>query len=146
MIPKFNSPDFQYIEPTYKDSKYCGLTSVKSQIVSTNTFNHRTDFCYSYKTQKDVLSMEIQQKNVLMFLVSKSLPPEFTLFPQAYIFLEVVTNQCQICQIFSTFLQIEHKNTQAMNSAIGKGSLWHPSFTVYSISNKEKFNHLQIVN
>lgn len=96
MIPKFNSPDFQYIEPTYKDRKYCGLTSVKSQIVSTNTFNHQTDFCYSYKTQKDALSMEIQQKNVLMFLVSKSLPLESTILPQAYIFLEVVAIQTKV--------------------------------------------------
>lgn len=79
-----------------KINKYCGLTSVQSQIVSMNTFHHRTRFCYSYKTQKGVLSMEIQQNNVLMVLVSKSLPLESTLFPQTYIFLEVVAIQTDV--------------------------------------------------
>jgi len=40
--------------------------------------------------------MEIQQNNVLMVLVSKSLPLESTLFPQTYIFLEVVAIQTDI--------------------------------------------------
>lgn len=40
--------------------------------------------------------MEIQQNNVLMVLVSKSLPLESTLFPQTYIFLEVVAIQTDV--------------------------------------------------